>query len=278
MRAFSFAGGKLPPGEKTYLMGILNVTPDSFSDGMKYLDPASALAHAKKLQADGADILDVGACSTRPFGERASEEEELRRLKSVLPALKNELDIPISVDTYRPEVARYALETGAGIINDVSGGFSSEMAALIKGYGAGLIVMHAGDEKTEAVRRYPDGVLADVQRVLDGLCDRYLSAGVKPEQLCLDPGFGFAKTAEQNTELLQTLSQLDARGHALLIGLSRKRFISSLSEEADQERLFGTLAADLFAQQSGADILRVHDVKAHLPAVRAMDRLIGRKS
>ena len=234
------------------------------------------MEQAVALQADGADILDIGCCSTRPFAVRADEKEELRRLREVLPAVRRAVSVPVSVDTYRPCVARAALEMGAGIINDVSGAFVPEMAAVVRDYRAGWVLTHAGapEVKTETVLSYPFGVVKDVQRFFDEMLALCEKAGLPLENVCLDPGFGFAKTDEQNIELLKGFGELDTHGAALLAGVSRKRFIGALSGEAPETgRPGGTLTADLEAVRLGADILRVHDVALHRPAVLAADRL-----
>ena len=265
MRDFVFAGGTLPLGKKTYIMGILNVTPDSFYDGGRYFDTAKAISHAQQLIGEGADILDIGAVSTRPGGERADEETELFRLKNVLPVIRKQTDIPISIDTYRPNVARFCLENGADIINDVSGVFDTGMAEIIKEYGAGWVVMHAGmpGVKTETVLSYSMGVVNHVRAFFMDMALKAAAFGIPPENLCFDPGFGFAKTGAQNLELLNRLSLLK-NDASLLVGLSRKRFVRAIAKsESDADILAATLALDLTAAASGADILRVHDVKAH---------------
>ncbi len=265
MRCFAYAGGSLPPRKKPYLMGILNVTPDSFYDGGRYSDTTAAAEHALRLISEGAEILDIGAVSTRPGGVRADEETELNRLKNVLPLIRGKTGIPISIDTYRPAVARYCLENGANIINDVSGAFSAEMAAVVKEYGAGWVVMHAGmpGVKTETVLRYPDGVVNDVRAFFIRMAKAASDARIPPENLCYDPGFGFAKTEAQNLELLGRLPLL-VNGAPLLVGLSRKRFVRTIAKsEADADILAATVALDRTAADAGALILRVHDVKAH---------------
>ena len=266
MKRFGFAGGSIALGQKTYIMGILNITPDSFYDGGRYFDPAAAVKKAISLMEDGADILDVGAVSTRPNAAQADEAEELRRLRAVLPEIRREVTLPVSVDTYRPAVARYCLEAGADIINDVSGVFDPAMAQAVRAFGAGWVVMHAGpaNAKTADKVRYPGGVTADVQRFFDGMKLRCANAGIPEDHLCLDPGFGFAKTNWQNGRLLRGLSELETGGSALLVGLSRKRFIRARAkDETDGAVLAATLEADLLSARAGADILRVHDVKAH---------------
>ena len=265
VKSFYTARGALSSRVKPLLMGILNLTPDSFYEGSR-VTADDAVSHARMMEADGADLLDVGACSTRPGGAVADEETELCRLRDSLPAILAAVRVPVSVDTFRPVVAAFALEAGAAAINDVSGVFQPETAALVRSYGAGYIVMHAGPSgsKTADVVDYPNGVAHDVQVFFDRMLDFLLSAGLDLRQICLDPGFGFAKTDAQNLALLRALPELDTHGAALLVALSRKRFIGAMSGGADADgRLPGTLAADLFAAASGADILRVHDVKEH---------------
>ena len=276
MRVFRHKNGAFALGEKTLLMGILNLTPDSFFAASRAENTQNAAEAALRLQSEGADLIDVGACSTRPGGEVASEEEELRRIKTLLPAVLTAVNVPVSVDTFRPAVAREALSLGAAVVNDVSGAFNPETARLVKETGAGYIVMHAGPEGAATADRvdYPLGIVNEVQGFFDEMLEKLVGAGIDPSQLCFDPGFGFAKDVEQNAELLRGLKLLDASGCALLAGLSRKRFVGALSgAPAPEERLPGTVAADVAAVLAGADILRVHDVAAHVPAIRIADSI-----
>ena len=274
MREFVCRDVRFVLGERTLLMGVVNLTPDSFFAASRAATAEAAAEAARRLAAEGADILDVGACSTRPGGEVIGEEEELRRIGQLLPAVLSAVDVPVSVDTFRPAVAEAALRSGAKIVNDVSGRFSEEMARLVRTTGAGYIVMHAGPEGAATADRveYPLGVVNDVQHFFDEMRERLVGAGIAPAQLCFDPGFGFAKDVRQNTALLKNLGQLDTEGAALLVALSRKRFVGALSGAPDPEdRLPGTLAANVAAILHGADIVRVHDVKEHLPFVRLAD-------
>ena len=276
MRVFRHKNGAFALGEKTLLMGILNLTPDSFFAASRAENTQNAAEAALRLQSEGADLIDVGACSTRPGGEVASEEEELRRIKTLLPAVLTAVNVPVSVDTFRPAVAREALSLGAAVVNDVSGAFNPETARLVKETGAGYIVMHAGPEGAATADRvdYPLGIVNEVQGFFDEMLEKLVGAGIDPSQLCFDPGFGFAKDVEQNAELLRGLKLLDASGCALLAGLSRKRFVGALSgAPAPEERLPGTVAADVAAVLAGADILRVHYVAAHVPAIRIADSI-----
>ncbi len=276
MRKFRFVSGEFTAGEKTRLMGILNITPDSFSDGGAFFSPEAAAARAAQMEEDGADMIDVGACSTRPGGNRADEAEELGRLAAAFDSVRAAVRVPVSIDTFRPAVAAFALARGAAVVNDVSGTVNPDMAAVVKEYGAGWILMHAGPAgaATADAPDYPGGVLSHVQAFFDRAVEEAESLGVARERICLDPGFGFAKTEEQNLALLRGLGALDTHGCMLLAALSRKRFVGAISGEPEPEnRLFGTLAANAAAMAAGADILRVHDVAAHAPFARAMDRI-----
>ncbi|MBQ7638514.1 MAG: dihydropteroate synthase [Clostridia bacterium] len=276
MRSFSYASGSLALGEKTYIMGILNITPDSFYDAGRFFDPVRAIERAVGMMEEGADIIDIGAVSTRPGADRADEEEELRRLKSVFAEIRKNVRIPISVDTYRPDVARWCLDNGADIINDVSGEFNAETARFIKEYGAGWILMHSGESgaKTEDVLGYPLGIVNHVQLFFDKVTAKAEEFGISASRLCLDPGFGFAKTASQNTELLRSFDMLKTGECAIMCALSRKRFIGELfNEKTADDREAGTVAADICAVLKGADILRVHDVSAHKKVICGIDKL-----
>ena len=277
MRYFSHAGGKFELGKKTYIMGILNVTPDSFSDGNLWFDAEKAVAHAIEMEKDGADIIDVGAFSTRPGAEDVTPTEEWRRLSSVLPAVLRQVKVPVSVDTFVPEVARKCLDAGAAIINDVSGVFNEDIACLIKSYGAGWIMMHGGvlTGRAESVVNYKNGITNSVQSFFDEMLRKAEKYGLTEEKICLDPGFGFSKDTEQNTELLKNISSLDTHGCALLSALSRKRFVGALCDEPDaSKRDEATLACSIMSAVGGADIVRVHNVAIHAPALRAADKLI----
>jgi len=231
-------------------MAILNVTPDSFSDGGLYFAPEAAIARALELEQQGADILDIGAQSTRPGCEAIPPEEELRRLRPVLLGLRGKLGIPISVDTFYPEVAREALQLGVSIVNDVSGTVSEEMAGVVIANDAGWVLMHnRGGAGFEG--QYGD-VVTEVREALGEMAARAMALGVKKERLTLDPGFGFGKSYEDNLRLLANLEQVKPPGFPLLAGVSRKRVTGGTQA--------GTLAAQAVAQCGGADILRTHDV------------------
>lgn len=248
--------------DKIYIMGILNVTPDSFSDGGMFFTVENAVEQALQMQKGGADFIDIGAVSTRPGASFVSEQEETARLLPVLSALRGQLNVPISVDTSRPSVALLALRYGASIINDVSG-FSSEMAEVVREYGAGWIAVHSVGIAANEVE-YPQGVTAAVQEFIYDFYKKAMQAGVLPEQLIFDPGFGFAKNTVQNKELLENLDRLDTCGSFLMTALSRKRFVGELTGVKEpSERLACTLQFDRIAVEKGSCILRVHDVKEH---------------
>ncbi|MGG4606209.1 dihydropteroate synthase [Paenalcaligenes sp. Me131] len=254
--------------ERPLLMGIVNITPDSFSDGNAHYRTDLALAHAKKLIADGADILDIGGESTRPGAEPVSIEEELRRVLPIIEGLRD-TNIPLSVDTFKPAVMRAVLDAGADIINDVAGFRSEEALAAVQGRGCGVCVMHMqGEPKTMQQAPQYDNVLEEVQRFLMHQVQRLRTAGLRPEQIMLDPGLGFGKTVEQNYQLLRSLPQLLQEGYPALIGLSRKSMIGHVVNRPPMERVAGSLAGMLAAVRYGASVLRVHDVAASADALR----------
>ena len=237
--------------DRPLIMGIVNVTPDSFSDGGKHFDKESAVRHARELAADGADIIDLGAQSTRPGYTEISADEEIERLSGVLTALKDDKSIIISVDTYFPKTADFALKNGADIINDVSGQWNEDMAQLIKSSGAGWIIMHNGA-----------GSVGEVKAFFEDMAKKCADFGIKKEQLCFDMGIGFGKAYEQNLQLIANIADYKLDGYPLLLGTSRKRVIGTGSQQSDPvERIYGNIAADTVAILGGADIIRLHDVK-----------------
>lgn len=277
MAFFCGEGFRLPLGRHTYTMGILNVTPDSFSDGGKWLDPELAAARALEMQAQGAELLDIGAQSTRPGHAAISPEEELLRLTPVLERLRGRLRIPVSIDTFFPQVARRALELGAQIINDVSGVFSEEMAQVIRDGGAGWIVMHTGGGTADTQAVYPQGVTAHVRSFFEGMAHRAAQFGIDGRALCFDPGIGFGKSYEENLTLLREIDQLRLPGRALLVGASRKRVVGQATGVARaQDRVIGTVAAHVAAITGGCDILRVHDVLECVESAKMADAIYRR--
>lgn len=254
------------------LMGVVNVTPDSFSDGGRFLDPARAVEHALALVGEGADLVDLGAESTRPgggvYGAGAREvpaDEELARLLPVLERLRPRIDVPISVDTRKATVARAALGAGADLVNDVSALGDPAMAAVVAEAGCPVVLMHARGELATMQRdiSFRD-VVAEVRAELAARRDAAVDAGVDASAILLDPGLGFGKTAGQNLELLARLDRLTDLGAPLLVGASRKSFLGAVSGAPPEQRLPGSLAAAARAAAGGAAILRVHDVAATL--------------
>lgn len=275
MKKFKFSKGKFVLNGKGLIMGILNVTPDSFSDGGDFFCPEDAVRHAKRMLCDGADIIDVGAMSTRPGSTPVSYQEEIKRLEPVLKELCSVNDAVISVDTVNPQTADFALSNGAHIINDVSGYFNNEMATVVKKHNAGWILTHTGAVSAGTVIDYPNGVVESVNGFFDEVlsnCEKY---GIDKENICLDPGFGFAKTTEDNIELLKNLEKLVRADVAFMTALSRKRFIGAITETPDtSERLAGTLTADIIALMKGSDIIRVHDVKETKQSIAIYNSII----
>ncbi|MBN1687473.1 MAG: dihydropteroate synthase [Candidatus Omnitrophica bacterium] len=248
---------------RTLLMGVLNLTPDSFSDGGRFVDPSKAINQAFQMVQEGADILDLGGESTRPGAQAVSVEEELRRIIPVLDPLKGKIPIPISVDTTKPEVADICLQKGADIINDVSGLKDSggPMAALIKAYGAGIVLMHRrGNPLTmQTLTQYED-VVSEVLRELKESCQIAERAGIDPSQIAIDPGLGFAKTAEQNCEMIRNLERFQVLNRPILLGPSRKSFIGKIIGREANEREMGTAAVCAVAVTKRVNILRVHEI------------------
>lgn len=264
------------PGARTYVMGIVNVTPDSFSDGGKYMDPFAAVEHAKTLVAEGADIIDIGGESTRPGSERVPCDEELRRVIPVVERLSREINIPISVDTYKAEVARRAIEAGASVINDISAlRFDPDLGRVAADFGVPVILMHMLGEPGTMQRnpQYHD-VVSDIISFFEDAVERAISAGIKPEKIILDPGIGFGKLPEHNLEILRRLREFRALGYPILVGTSRKSFIARIVGQSIEERDDGTMATVALAIAGGADIVRVHDVKRTVRMVRMTDAIV----
>ncbi|MDD4442957.1 MAG: dihydropteroate synthase [Kiritimatiellae bacterium] len=261
---------------KTLIMGVLNVTPDSFSDGGQNFLPDAAVASAKRMQDDGADIIDVGAMSTAPGRMAITPCEEIRRLSPVLSELEKRLKIPVSVDTVYPETARFALQNGAAIINDVSGVFNPATAAVVKEYGAGLIITHGGS--SNVTKTHERDIIGEVSGFFGNVLKAAELCGIDTGSVCLDPGIGFGKSREEDALLLRCLSSVKQRGAALLVGVSRKRLIGEASGESDpSKRDFGTVAAHTAAIAGGADIIRAHNVFAAVQGARVADAIYRRK-
>jgi dihydropteroate synthase len=249
------------------VMGILNVTPDSFSDGGAFLAPDAALAHARQMAADGADIIDIGAESSRPYGDPVaiSAEEELRRLDAVLPAAVR-MGCPVSIDTMKAAVAAWALDRGASIVNDVWGlQRDPDMAGVVARHGVPVIVMHNRDAADPQI-----DIMADIAAFFERSLAIAARAGVRRDTIVLDPGIGFGKTPEQSMMAIARLDRLQAFGLPLLVGASRKRFISTVTPAPPDRRLGGSIAAHILAVERGAAIIRAHDVAETVQAMRIM--------
>lgn len=260
------------------VVGILNVTPDSFSDGGRFVDPARALEHALRMEADGADVIDVGGCSTRPGSEPATEEEELRRVLPVLEALEGRVTVPVSIDTWRSRVLAEAWDRGAAILNDVTALRGDDRTGpLAAELGLPTVLMHmADDPRTMQERPRYDDVVADVLAFFADALDRASRAGVSCSQAVLDPGIGFGKTVEHNLELLRRVAELRAPGRPLLVGTSRKSFLGKLLDRADPlERESGTAATSAHLCRCGVEMLRVHDVRAARDVICVTRRITG---
>lgn len=253
----------LPLGSRCLVMGIVNVTPDSFSDGGRFLHIDSAIAHGLELVRQGADLLDIGGESTRPGSQPISCEEELQRVVPVVAALARQINVPISIDTSKAEVARACVQAGAHIVNDVTGlGGDPRMAEVVRDSGAGAIVMHMqGTPATMQIAPHYGDVITDLCRFFAERLQSLAAAGIAPEALALDPGIGFGKTREHNIALLARLAEFTALGRPICLGVSRKGFLGKLLDRPVEERLAASLAAAAYAlSQNAAQILRVHDV------------------
>lgn len=255
-------------------MGILNVTPDSFSDGGSFFNPKTAVLHALKMEREGAHLVDVGGESSRPGSRPVSAKEEIKRILPVIKKLSKTLKIPISVDTYKYEVAQAALGEGAAIINDIYGlRDNRKLAKLIARMKAGVVLMHMeGSPRTmQKDPRYRD-VVKDIRQFLSRSIHLALESGIPRSSIVVDPGFGFGKTVEQNLKILEGLESFSSLKCPLLVGLSRKSFIGKLLEAPMEERLYGSLGAAALAVSRGAHILRVHDVFPHRQLTAIIDR------
>ena len=259
-------------------MGIVNVTPDSFSDGGAYLDPDAAIAHGHELIGEGADILDIGGESTRPGAAEVSAAEETERVVPVIEGLAD-AGVPISVDTSKAVVAERAIEAGASIVNDVTALGDPAMAPLCAEAGCRLVLMHMkGTPRTMQQEPRYDDLLGEISAFLRERMDRAVEAGVAEEAIWLDPGIGFGKTVEHNLELIDRLGDLRDLGRPLVLGASRKSFIGKLSGREVDDRLGGSLAAAVVGCLRGADVLRVHDVRATREAVLVTEAITGERN
>ncbi|HFK1792453.1 MULTISPECIES: dihydropteroate synthase [Bacillus cereus group] len=257
--------------EKTLIMGILNVTPDSFSDGGSYNEVDAAVRHAKEMREEGAHIIDIGGESTRPGFAKVSVEEEIKRVVPMIQAVSKEVKLPISIDTYKAEVAKQAIEAGAHIINDIWGAKAEpQIAEVAAHYDVPIILMHNRDNMN--YRNLMADMIADLYDSIKIAKD----AGVRDENIILDPGIGFAKTPEQNLEAMRNLEQLNVLGYPVLLGTSRKSFIGHVLDLPVEERLEGTGATVCLGIEKGCEFVRVHDVKEMARMAKMMDAMIGK--
>ncbi|OTX42873.1 dihydropteroate synthase [Bacillus toyonensis] len=257
--------------EKTLIMGILNVTPDSFSDGGSYNEVDAAVRHAKEMKNEGAHIIDIGGESTRPGFAKVSVEEEIKRVVPMIQTVSKEVELPISIDTYKAEVAKQAIEAGAHIINDIWGAKAEpEIAEVAAHYDVPIILMHNRDNMSYR------NLMADMIADLYDSIKIAKAAGVRDENIILDPGIGFAKTPEQNLEAMRNLEQLNVLGYPVLLGTSRKSFIGHVLDLPVEERLEGTGATVCLGIEKGCEFVRVHDVKEMARMAKMMDAMIGK--
>ena len=261
-------------GKKTYVMGILNVTKDSFSDGGKYNTPYKAKEHTKEMLLQGADIIDIGAQSTRPGSTLMTAEEELNAIKQYLPYLSNEFGCVFSVDTFYPQVAEYALNNGASIINDVSGKFNQDMAELVLKYDCGWIITHTGNGDAVTVPDYKTSVTEDIIAFFDETLEKCTQLQIPYNRIMLDIGIGFGKDYEQNIEAIKNISKFKRDDVALLTALSLKRVVGTATNTEKDDRIYGTISANTLAIAGGTDFIRVHNVKENVLGAKMADAVV----
>jgi len=269
----SWSGHTLDLSRRTHVMGVINVTPDSFSDGGRFFEKGKALDQALQLAADGADMIDIGGESTRPYSKGISAQEEMDRVIPVIEGLKKELPLPISIDTLKSEVARAALRSGASMINDISALRSDpQMASVAAEAGVPVILMHMkGTPADMQVRPCYDDVAAEIIEFLRKAMDRAVGSGIRRDRIIVDPGIGFGKTFNHNLEILKDLGRFRSLDAPLLVGSSRKAFIGRILDKEVHERDTGTMATVAAAVMNGAHIVRVHNVKQAVETVRVID-------
>lgn len=269
IKEIEFVNKKIRFGERTLIMGILNVTPDSFSDGGSYTDLDKAMNHAKEMISQGVDIIDIGGESSRPGHKNITKEEELDRVIPVIKRLAEETDVIISLDTIRAEVAEEAIKNGVHIINDIWGlQKDPDMAKVAAKYKVPVVVMHNQDGTNY------DNMVEDIKEFFNESIRIAKEAGLPEDMIILDPGLGFGKTSEQNIELMSKLDEIKAMGYPVLLGTSRKSMIGAILDLPAKERLEGTIATTVLGIAQGMDIVRVHDVKENLRAARVTDAII----
>lgn len=265
--------------KQTLVMGILNVTPDSFSDGGQFDSTQQAVTRALEMEKQGAEIIDIGGESTRPGAEPVSQEEELKRVIPVIEGIRQKSDVYISIDTYKSKVAEAALEAGADIVNDISGlNFDSNMAAVVAKHDATLVVMHIkGTPRNMQIDPQYENIYDEILEYLDDSIQKARKAGIAKDKIIVDPGIGFGKKWDDNYLILRHLKEFKSSGQPLLIGPSRKSFLGKLLDRPVDQRLEGTLAAVTAGIMNGADIVRVHDVSQAVQVVQVADKISGKK-
>ena len=261
---------------RTHLMGVLNVTPDSFSDGGKFFKPEEAVKQGLKLAEEGADIIDIGGESTRPGSEHVTIEEELSRVIPVIEELTKMIQVPISIDTYKSKVAKEALDSGASMVNDISGlRYDPEMKKVIAKYDVPVVLMHIkGTPKNMQENPHYDNLIEEIKTYLIESIKIAKEAGIDEDKIIIDPGIGFGKTPEDNLRILKNLNEFTELGRPLMVGVSRKSFIGKILNLPTEERLEGSLASMAAAILNGANILRVHDVKESKRVAKLVDAIL----
>lgn len=270
---FIHKNGYFELGKKTYIMGILNVTPDSFYDGGCYNSPEKALKQALRMVRHGADIIDIGATSTRPGANILSAEEELRIIKDYIPYLTDKVNAVFSVDTFYPETAEYALNNGVSIINDVSGVFNEKIAETVKKHKCGWVIMYNGRNFKQDEKQNPS-LTENVSAFFDRMLKKCNGFGIPSEYIMLDSGIGFTQSYREDIELIKNTEVIKNKNCAYLTALSNKRVIKNSSGADGADRLYGTVAANVLAVAGGADFLRVHNVKENRLAINTADKII----
>jgi len=269
-------GYKLNLGRRPHIMGVINVTPDSFSgDGLYHRDIEEIVGLAERLAADGADIIDVGGESSRPNAKAVYLKEELARTIPVIKILTKRIKIPVSIDTYKPEVARAALDNGAVLVNDITGLKNFKMAGLVAKYKSAVVIMHMqGSPRTMQLKPQYTALINNIISFLKSRIKLAQEAGIGEDKIIIDPGIGFGKTYANNLEILQKLSEFKVLGRPILVGTSRKSFLGKILNAPAQERIFGTLASNILVVINGAKIVRVHDVRAVKQALVVLDKIM----
>lgn len=269
-------------GKRTYIMGILNVTPDSFYDGGRYNEMEKAIERAKEMEKEGVDIIDIGGESTRPFSKPVDEKEEMKRVIPTIEALKNEVKVPLSIDTYKPRVAEKAIEKGADMLNDVFALRKEGMVEVAKEYDIPICIMHMrGEPKNMQINPHYEDVMEEIYEFLKERIEFAIRKGIDENKIIIDPGIGFGKRTgkgiEDNCEIIARLRELKSLGRPILIGISRKTFIGNITKTSVEERLEGSLGAEAVAIANGADILRCHDILATRRMAMVVDEIVRMK-